>query len=108
MIIGEWLRCEGVVFVAVKLLGCFVLVRFAWFLGIIVGTFNGKRGVCQGCLGNMRNSRGGINCGLGVNGSKGGLRENVDGLGSEFPNMSGVSMSELLNWKKVLKTVMSE
>ena len=34
--------------------------------------------------------------------------ENVDGLGSEFANSSGVSKSELSNWKIVWKTVMSE
>ena len=34
--------------------------------------------------------------------------ENVDGLSSEFANSSVVSMSELLNWEIVLKTVMSE
>ena len=40
-------------------------------------------------------------------GRKGGW-ENAGGLGSEFANSSGVSMSELLNWEIVLKTVMSE
>ena len=34
--------------------------------------------------------------------------ENAGELGSEFANSSGVSMSELLNWEIVLKTVMSE
>ena len=33
MILDEWLGCEGVVFVAVVILGYLVLVRFAWFLG---------------------------------------------------------------------------
>ena len=42
-----------------------------------------------------------------MNRSKGGW-ENAGGLGSEFANSSGVSMSELLNWDIVLKTVMSE
>ena len=67
----------------------------------------GKGAVFRGCLGNMRNGRGGIICGLGVNRSKGGLG-NAGGLGSEFANSSGVSMSDLLNWDIVLKTVMSE
>ena len=40
-------------------------------------------------------------------GRKGGW-ENVDGLGSEFANLSGVSISELLNWEIVWKTVISE
>ena len=31
--------------------------------------------------------------------------ENVDGLGSELANASGVSISELLNWEMVLYTV---
>ena len=77
------------------------------FRGNIVGMVIGKGGVCRGCLGDMRNGREGIICGLGVNGSKGGW-ENVAGLGSEFSNLSGASMSELLNWEIVLKTVMSE
>ena len=64
-------------------------------------------GFCRGCLGSMRDGRGGIILGLGVNGSKGG-RENVDGLGSEFANSSGVSMSDFLIWEIVLKTVISE
>ena len=67
----------------------------------------GKGGVFRGCLGNMRNGRRGIIRGLGVNRSKGGLG-NAGGLGSEFANSSGVSMSDLLNWDIVLKTVMSE
>ena len=40
-------------------------------------------------------------------GRKGGW-ENVDGLGSEFAILSGVSISELLNWEIVLKIVISE
>ena len=40
-------------------------------------------------------------------GRKGGC-ENAGGLGSEFANSSGVSMSELLNWEIVLKTAISE
>ena len=40
-------------------------------------------------------------------GRKGGSR-NVAGLGSEFANSSGVSISELLNWKIVYKTKISE
>ena len=34
--------------------------------------------------------------------------ENAGGLGSEFANSSGVSMSELSNWEIVLETVISE
>ena len=66
----------------------------------------GKGGVCRGCLGIMRNGWRGIH-GLGVIRSKGGW-ENAGGLGSEFANSSGVSMSELFNWENVLKMVMSE
>ena len=40
-------------------------------------------------------------------GRKGGW-ENAGGLGSEFANSSGVSMSELLNWEIALKMVRSE
>ena len=40
-------------------------------------------------------------------GRKGGW-ENSGRLGSEFANSSGVSMSELLNWEIVFKTVISE
>ena len=32
-IIGEWLGCEGVVFVVGMLLGYLVQMKFAWFLG---------------------------------------------------------------------------
>ena len=54
-------------------LGYLVLVKFVWFLGNRCWMIIGKRGVCRGCLGNMRNRRGGIIRGLGVNMSKGGL-----------------------------------
>ena len=42
-----------------------------------------------------------------MNSAEGGW-ENSDGLASEFANSSGFSMSELLNWEIVLKTVISE
>ena len=42
---------------------------------MVVGTFIGKGGVCRGYLGNMRGGRGGIILGLGVDGSKKGLRK---------------------------------
>ena len=42
-----------------------------------------------------------------LTGRKGGW-ENAGGLGSELVNSSVVSMSQLLNWEIVLKTVMSE
>ena len=45
----------------------------------------------------------GFNFVLGTDGLKGRL-ENVDGLGSELANLSGVSISELVNWEIVLNT----
>ena len=61
----------------------------------------------------------GVTCEMGEEGERGsiltwewrgrkGVWENVDGLGSEFTNSSGVSISELLNWEVVLYTVVLE
>ena len=75
MIIDEWFVFEGVVLVVVVLLDCLVHKIFVFYQGIIVGTFICKRGKGWCHLGNMRGGRGGFTSGLGVDGSKGGLRK---------------------------------
>ena len=69
-------------------------LRGIW--GIVVGTFKCERSVCRCFLGNMEIVEGESVRDWEWMRRKGGC-ENVDGLGSEFANSSGVSLSELLN-----------